>query len=70
MKKQQFIEMQEYGSCHHPESALTNYRSLGLNETEFILLLNIKMHLERGSYFPTPKECRKICRLILKNAQT
>ncbi|RCX31581.1 MULTISPECIES: DNA replication protein DnaD [Bacillus amyloliquefaciens group] len=56
MKKQQFIDMQELGISSMPNLLLTHYRQLGLNETELILLLKIKMHLEKGSYFPTPFE--------------
>ncbi|AME08377.1 DnaD domain-containing protein [Bacillus siamensis] len=56
MKKQQFIDMQELGISSIPNLLLTHYRQLGLNETELILLLKIKMHLEKGSYFPTPFE--------------
>ncbi len=56
MKKQQFIDMQELGISSIPNLLLTHYRRLGLNETELILLLKIKMHLEKGSYFPTPFE--------------
>ncbi|AQP97919.1 MULTISPECIES: DNA replication protein DnaD [Bacillus] len=56
MKKQQFIDMQELGISSIPNLLLTHYRQLELNETELILLLKIKMHLEKGSYFPTPFE--------------
>ncbi|MFN2745627.1 MULTISPECIES: DnaD domain-containing protein [Bacillus] len=59
MKKQQFIKMQEMGSVSIPHLLFSNYRELGLNETEFMLLLNIKMHVERGSLFPTPEELSK-----------
>ncbi|ASB88742.1 DNA replication protein DnaD [Bacillus sonorensis] len=55
MKKQQFIKMQEMGSVSVPNLLFMNYRELGLNETEFMLLLNIKMHVEKGSFFPRPK---------------
>ncbi|ATO28539.1 DNA replication protein DnaD [Bacillus atrophaeus] len=56
MKKQQFIDMQELGTSSIPNLLLTNYQQLGLNETELVLLLKIKMHLEKGSFFPTPSE--------------
>ena len=51
--------MQEMGSVTIPNLLFLNYRELGLNETEFMLLLNIKMHVERGSFFPTPEELSK-----------
>ena len=44
MKKQQFIDMQEQGTSTIPNLLLTHYKQLGLNETELILLLKIKMH--------------------------
>ncbi|MCY9218332.1 DnaD domain-containing protein [Bacillus haynesii] len=59
MKKQHFIKMQDMGSVNIPNLLFLNYRGLGLNETEFMLLLNIKMHVERGSFFPTPEEISK-----------
>lgn len=59
MKKQQFIKMQEMGAVSVPNLLFMNYRELGLNETEFMLLLNIKMHVEKGSFFPTPEELSK-----------
>ncbi|MEC3609039.1 DnaD domain-containing protein [Bacillus glycinifermentans] len=59
MKKQQFIKMQEMGSVSIPNLLFLNYRGLGLDETEFMLLLNIKMHVEKGSFFPTPEELSK-----------
>ena len=59
MKKQQFIDMQEQGTSTIPNLLLTHYKQLGLNETELILLLKIKMHLEKGSYFPTPNQLQE-----------
>ncbi|MDA7025608.1 DnaD domain-containing protein [Bacillus sp. CLL-7-23] len=59
MKKQEFIKMQEMGSMSIPNLLFMNYRELGLDETEFILLLNIKMHVEKGAFFPTPEELCK-----------
>lgn len=44
MKKQHFIKMQDMGAVTIPNLLFMNYRELGLNETEFMLLLNIKMH--------------------------
>ncbi len=55
MKKQQFIDMQELGTSSIPNLLLTNYQQLGLNETELVLLLKIKMHLEKGSFFSNAK---------------
>lgn len=59
MNKAQFIEMQELGSTQIPNLLLIHYHQLGLNENEFILLLKIKMFLEKGFYFPTPEELAK-----------
>lgn len=59
MKKHQFIDMQEQGTSTIPNLLLTHYKQLGLNETELILLLKIKMHLEKGSYFPTPNQLQE-----------
>jgi DNA replication protein len=59
MNKAQFIEMQELGSTQIPNLLLIHYHQLGLNEKEFILILKIKMYLEKGFYFPTPDELAK-----------
>lgn len=59
MNKAQFIEMQELGSTQIPNLLLIHYHQLGLNENEFILLLKIKMYVEKGFYFPTPEELAK-----------
>ncbi len=48
--------MQELGISSIPNLFADTLPALGLNETELILLLKIKMHLEKGSYFPTPFE--------------
>ncbi|MCL6617936.1 MAG: DNA replication protein DnaD, partial [Anoxybacillus ayderensis] len=44
------------GSIAIPRLLLTNYKTLGLNETEFMLLLHIHSFLEQGISFPTPDE--------------
>lgn len=44
------------GSVAIPRLLLTSYKTLGLNETEFMLLLHIHSFLEQGISFPTPDE--------------
>ncbi|WP_064091427.1 DnaD domain-containing protein [Rossellomorea aquimaris] len=44
------------GTVSIPQLLLSNYNTLGLNESEFVLLLQIYGHLEKGNYFPTPEE--------------
>jgi DNA replication protein len=44
------------GSVAIPRLLLTNYKTLGLNETEFMLLLHIHSFVEQGISFPTPDE--------------
>lgn len=70
MKKQQFIDMQELGTSSIPNLLLTNYQQLGLNETELVLLLKIKMHLEKGSFFQRQANCRQACLFLWKSART
>ncbi|AST91597.1 DnaD domain-containing protein [Sutcliffiella cohnii] len=56
MIKDDFIQFLEEGNLSIPKFLLSNYTKLGLNETEFILLLHIHSFLESGKTFPTPME--------------
>lgn len=44
------------GNVTVPSLLFSEYRNLGLNETELVLLLNIYSFLEKGNDFPTPEE--------------
>ena len=61
--------MQELGISSIPNLLLTHYRQLGLNETELILLLKIKMHLEKALIFRRRLNFNQACPSLLKNVQ-
>lgn len=42
-----------------PKKLLTSYRSLGLNETELVLILQIYRFIQENNEFPTPSELAK-----------
>ncbi|MEG9297910.1 DnaD domain-containing protein [Mangrovibacillus sp. Mu-81] len=54
--KQLMVSWIEEGTLNIPQLLLTNYHTLGLNESEFVLLLHIFGQIEKGNYFPTPEE--------------
>lgn len=56
MKKKQFTELVEDGSLTVPNILLRNYADLGLSEKEFVLLLHVHSHIQKGNAFPTPTE--------------
>lgn len=56
MKKDKLIEWYEQGSIAIPKLLLSNYAKLGLNESEFILILQVHSYIESGNTFPTPDE--------------
>lgn len=55
MKANLLAWLQE-GTVTVPSLLFSEYRNLGLNETELVLLLNIHSFLEKGNDFPTPEE--------------
>lgn len=56
MKTENMVEWLEEGSIAIPKLLLRNYKSLGLNEEEFMLLLHVFSSIESGNSFPTPEE--------------
>ncbi|MBM7661288.1 DNA replication protein [Bacillus mesophilus] len=56
MKKEKMIEWFEQGSIAIPKLLLNNYSKLGLNESEFILIIHVHSYIESGNTFPTPHE--------------
>jgi DNA replication protein len=56
MKKEKMIEWYEQGSISIPKLLLNNYARLGLNESEFLLILHVHSYIESGNTFPTPNE--------------
>ncbi|MCA1054605.1 DnaD domain-containing protein [Rossellomorea aquimaris] len=54
--KQMMVSWIEEGTLTIPQLLLTNYHTLGLNESEFVLLLQVYGQMEKGNYFPTPEE--------------
>ncbi|MGG4168447.1 DnaD domain-containing protein [Rossellomorea vietnamensis] len=57
--KQLMVSWIEEGTLNIPQLLLSNYHTLGLNESEFVLVLHIYGHLEKGNHFPTPEELSK-----------
>lgn len=56
MKKETVIDWLAEGSLAIPKLLLKYYKSIGLNEEEFVLLLHIHSSIESGNSFPTPDE--------------
>lgn len=51
MKRQQFIDMQKMGSTSLPNLLIAHYEQLGLNESQMMVMLKIKMNEEQGVFF-------------------
>jgi DNA replication protein len=77
MDKSFMIEWLEQGSIALPKLLVRNYKRLGLNETEFMLILQVHTFIESGNHFPTPMEiannmtissnqCTEILRQLVK----
>ncbi len=56
MKKETVIDWLAEGSLAIPKLLLKYYKSIGLNEEEFVLLLHVHSSIESGNSFPTPDE--------------
>lgn len=56
MRNQELLKWLEAGSTTIPSLLLQNYRHIGLNEKECMLLIQIHSFIESGNHFPTPKE--------------
>jgi DNA replication protein len=56
MDRNKIIQWFREGSIAIPRVLLTNYKELGLNETEFMLLLHIHSFIDSGITFPTPEQ--------------
>lgn len=56
MNRQQFINMQQMGSTSLPNLLIAHYEQLGLNESQMMVMLKIKMNEEQGVFFQTFEE--------------
>ncbi|WP_141433305.1 DnaD domain-containing protein [Bacillus sp. 03113] len=56
MNKSVWIKWLQEGSMSIPVALLTQYRQLKLSEKEFVLLLQVRLFIEKGNDFPTPTE--------------
>jgi DNA replication protein len=56
MDKEKLVQWFEQGSISIPKILIINYKKLGLNEEEFILLIQVLTFIESGNSFPTPTE--------------
>ncbi len=56
MKKKIMLQWFEQGSIAIPKLLMMHYKKLGLNETEFMVVLHVHTFLESGNSFPTPSE--------------
>jgi DNA replication protein len=63
LKKEKMIEWYEQGSLAIPKLLLNHYATLGLNESEFMLLLHVHSYIDSGNTFPTPDEIS--CKMTL-----
>ncbi|MDN6161831.1 MAG: DnaD domain-containing protein [Atopostipes sp.] len=52
MKNELLMKWIEAGQTEIPTLLLEHYRELGLTNDEFILILQLKSHIDRGNYFP------------------
>ncbi|MCD8501740.1 MAG: DnaD domain-containing protein [Bacillaceae bacterium] len=74
MKRSTFVEWFNEGSISIPLRLLKDYKQLGLNENELMLLLHIYSFVEKGNSFPTPgliaermTKSEQECSLMLSN---
>lgn len=56
MNRQQFINMQQMGLTSLPNLLIAHYEQLGLNESQMMVMLKIKMNEEQGIFFQTFEE--------------
>ncbi|WP_226666832.1 DnaD domain-containing protein [Metabacillus litoralis] len=56
MNKEQFIYLQETGHVSVPVILFNYYAKLGINEEEFMVLLQVLKFKQSGNQFPTPTE--------------
>ncbi len=63
MNKEKMIKWFEQGTISIPKLLIVNYKSLGLNEEEFMLLIQVMTFIENGNTFPTPTELSHIMTL-------
>ncbi|MCY7612369.1 hypothetical protein [Bacillus safensis] len=50
MNRQQFINMQQMGATSLPNLLIAHYEQLGLNESQMMVMLKIKMNEEQGVF--------------------
>lgn len=78
MEKDIILAWIEEGSLQIPQLLMANYKKIGLNETEVMLILQVYSFLEKGNDFPTPEElsermtihnsmCSSILRKLVQN---
>ncbi|WP_078546138.1 DnaD domain-containing protein [Litchfieldia alkalitelluris] len=56
MNKEKLVEWFKEGNVSIPKLLIVNYKALGLNEDDFMLILQIMASLQGGNSFPTPTE--------------
>ncbi|CAM3979020.1 DnaD domain-containing protein [Lederbergia lenta] len=56
MDKEIMVSWIEEGMIHVPNLLMNNYRQIGLDEKELVVLLHIFSFSEKGNKFPTPEE--------------
>jgi DNA replication protein len=74
MNKEQFIYFQETGNISIPVILFDYYSKLGLNEEEFMMVLQVRKFKQNGNHFPTPTELSEhmsistsVCTTILRS---
>lgn len=74
MKRNAFVEWFNEGSISIPIRLLKDYKQLGLNESEVMVLLHVYSFVEKGNNFPSPAliaermtNSEQDCSLILRS---
>lgn len=68
MSNELLIQWIEAGQTEIPTLLLKYYRKLGLNNDEFVLIMQLKSHMDRGNYFPDLKEIAQAMGISKNNA--
>lgn len=68
MSNELLMQWIEAGQTEIPTLLLKYYRKLGLSNDEFVLIMQLKSHMDRGDYFPDLDEIAKVMGISKNNA--
>lgn len=63
MQTNKVVQWVEQGSVVIPKILMTSYKKLGLNEEEFVIILQLYQFLDDHNYFPTPNQFSEVMTL-------